>query len=86
MFSADVTIRNKTGLHARPASMLVAFCQKLDSRLIIINGDEEVDLKSIINILSAGIKQGTTVKLTAEGQNEEQDGREVIAFIESLTE
>jgi len=86
MFSATVTVTNKTGLHARPASQLVALCQKFKSHLCILHGDVEVDPKSIISILAAGIKQGTTVELTANGPDEEVAGQEILAFIEGLTE
>jgi phosphocarrier protein len=86
MFSATVTVPNKTGLHARPASQLVMLSQKFESKLRIVSGDAEVDPTSIISILAAGIKQGTTVELTAEGPDEEAAGRDILNFIKGLTE
>ena len=86
MFSATVTITNKTGLHARPASQLVELCKTFESQITLKKGDMLVDPKSIISILAGGLKQGTTVELTAEGSDEETAGKEVLAFIEGLTE
>ena len=86
MFSATVEIANKTGLHARPASQLVAKCQAFQSNLCLIHGDTLINLKNIISILSAGLKQGTMVTLTAEGPDEEVAGREILEFIKNLKE
>jgi len=86
MVSTTVTVQNKTGLHARPASQLIALCSKFESKLRILNGDDEIDPKSIISVLSGGIKQGTAVELTAEGSDEETAIQQIVALIESLTE
>jgi len=86
MFSAAVTIKNKTGLHARPASALVSLCQKYDSRIQIIHGNVTVNPKSIVSVLSGEIKQGTTITLTAEGPDEQEAGREILKFMKSLKE
>ena len=86
MFSAQVTVTNNTGLHARPASQLVELCKKFESQLVLKHGDVMVDPKSIISILAAGIKQGTTIEITAEGPDEAEAGAGVQAFIEGLVE
>ena len=87
MFSTRVTVPNKTGLHARPASQLTALCQKFETEEIrIVTNEKEIDPKSIIAILSAGIKQGSTIEFTVEGPNEEKAGKEIVAFIEGLNE
>ena len=90
MFTADLTVKNKTGLHARPASQLVMLSQKFESEILISFGDEndrvEVDPKSIISILSAGIGQGTPITLSVNGPDEETAGPALVEFIDSLTE
>lgn len=86
MFSATITVKNKTGLHARPASQLVALCQKFESDMRIVGGGADIDPKSIISILSGGIKNGTTIELTASGPDEQNAVQEVAALIESFTE
>ena len=86
MFSATVTVNNKTGLHARPASELVQLSQKYQSQLCIINDNDEIDPKSIISVLSGGISQGTTIEVRAEGPDEQDAVRDVVALIESFTD
>ena len=86
MISANTTVKNKTGLHARPASELARFCQKYESSLFINSGDTQYDLKSIVSIMSMGLKQGTPIEVVAEGPDENEAVNEVVTFIESLTE
>jgi len=86
MFSATITVPNETGLHARPASQLAQLSQTFESQLRIIFGEEVIDPKSIISILSGGIAQGSIIKLTAEGPDEQFAGESLVNFIEALTE
>ena len=81
MFLATVTVNNATGLHARPASQFVALCQKFSSSIKIVSGSEEYNAKSIISVLSAGIKQGTALQLLIEGGDEEAAGGAIVDFI-----
>ena len=82
----SLTVRNKTGLHARPASQLVMLAKKFESDMKIIDGETEVNPKSIISILSAGINKGTTIDLIAEGADEQQAADQISEYINMLTE
>jgi phosphocarrier protein len=86
MFKATVTVTNLTGLHARPATQFVALSQKFSSDIRIIKGDGEFDAKSILSILSAGITQGTTVELAANGDDEAEAVKQLTDLIGSLME
>ena len=86
MFKKKLVIKNKTGLHARPASDLVALSKQFESKITISGNGAEVNPKSIISILKAGIGQGTEITLTAEGPDELKAGEDISAFIESLEE
>jgi len=86
MISAKVTVNNRTGLHARPASQLVQLSSKFESELQIITDNDEINPKSIISVLSGGISQGTTIELRAEGPDEQDAIRKIVELIESFTE
>jgi len=86
MVSATLTVKNKTGLHARPAAMLAKLSNKFESELCIIAGDTKIDPKSIVDLLSNGVKQGTVVEVTADGPDEQNALDEITALIESFTE
>jgi phosphocarrier protein len=86
MLKATVTVANLMGLHARPATQFVALSQKFSSDIRLIKGGREFDAKSILSILSAGIKQGTAVELAANGDDEAEAIKQLMDLIGSLME
>ncbi len=86
MVSKKVMVTNKTGLHARPASNLVTFCKKYNSKISLSNGEKTVSAASIIHVLTLGVKQGTQLEVIAEGEDEATAVEEIVAFIENLDE
>ena len=81
-----LTIKNESGLHARPASLLAEKAQKYNSRLTILHSDGIVDAKSVVSILCGGISNGAEIKLLADGIDETAALEGVAAFILSLDE
>ena len=84
MVSKKVVVTNKTGLHARPASNLVAFCKNYISKIFLSNGEKKVSAASIIHVLTLGVKTGTELEVIAEGEDEAKAVEEVVKFIEAL--
>ena len=84
MFEHKIRINNKTGLHARPASELVELANKFESDVLLLVDDEEVDAKSIIDVLSSGIDCGTEVVLQIEGSDEAEAGKKVSDYLLNL--
>ena len=85
MYSKQVTIHNPSGLHARPASEFVAAAAKFKSRITIRkdeDGAREVNAKSIVMILSQALVTGTTVQITANGEDEMTAVDALVALIE----
>ena len=70
MESKEITIVNKTGLHARPAAEFVKEAAKFKSAITIEFKGKKYNAKSILNVLSAGIAAGSTITLSAEGEDE----------------
>lgn len=58
MVSQKITIKNPSGLHARPASILAQAAGKCSSNVIIVYGEKRIQVKSILNIMAAAIKCG----------------------------
>ena len=52
MFTAQITVPNETGLHARPASALVRLCKQYQSSIHIRHGELDIDAKSIVRLLA----------------------------------
>ena len=69
--SKSVIVRNKQGLHARPAALFVQIANKFDSRVTVTYNDEKVNGKSIMGILMLGAEQGTEIIIEADGKDAE---------------
>jgi phosphocarrier protein FPr len=86
MRSVDVEIRNPSGLHARPAAVVVKAAAGFRSSVTVENLTREaapVNAKSIISFLSGGISQGHTVRIAADGEDEEAAVQALGALVES---
>lgn len=85
MRTTDITVRNRSGLHARPANIFVESAAGFASRITVENldrGSRQVDAKSILMLLTAGVQCGHRIRLTADGPDEV----EAIAALEALVE
>ena len=72
MVEKEVVIRNKAGIHARPASKLVQLANGFSSKIYIERNSDRVNAKSILGIIALGAVQGTALKLVAEGEDEQE--------------
>lgn len=84
MFEETVVVKNKTGLHARPASLFVRKANSFKSEIKIEENGREVNAKSIIGVLSLGVSQGKTITIKAEGEDEMLAVKELIKLIRSF--
>jgi phosphocarrier protein len=72
MISANVTIVNKLGLHARAASRLVNCASGFVADIEIARGTRSVNAKSIMGVLTLAAAIGTELVLQADGPDEQQ--------------
>ncbi len=83
MVKKEVSVQNKTGLHARPASEFVKKASTFKSSIFIEFKDRSINAKSIVGILSAGIGYGSQLVLTAEGEDEEEALRVLAQLVDN---
>ena len=62
-----VVVSNPQGLHARPADMFVKLASRFESMVKVVKGNERVDGKSILAILTLGAERGTEIAIEATG-------------------
>lgn len=86
MKETNLVIKNETGLHARPAAMVVAEAGKYKSNLTIKKGEREVNIKSILGLLSLGASKGDEITVKADGEDENQAVEAIVKMIEDLKE
>lgn len=63
------TIGNELGFHARPAALFVKTANSFRSEILVKKGAEEVDGKSIINLLTLAAAKGDKIIVTARGED-----------------
>lgn len=78
-----VTIKNESGMHVRPAGQLVKAAHPFKSTIELEYKDSIVNIKSIVGIMSLGLKKGDEVTVSAVGEDEEAAVNAIVALIES---
>lgn len=78
MIEREVTVRNRAGLHTRPASMLVRTASQFDSEIYLRRDNYQINGKSVIGVMTLAAEQGATLTLVVEGEDEE-DAAEAVA-------
>ena len=76
----ELTIINRSGLHARPAAMFVTTASRFDSDIFVEKNGERMNGKSIIGLLVLGVGPGSTVTPHVKGV----DASEAITELEAL--
>ncbi|WP_078546428.1 phosphocarrier protein HPr [Litchfieldia alkalitelluris] len=73
-------ITSDSGLHARPATMLVNKAGQFQSDISLSFNGRSVNLKSIMGVMSLGVPKGSEILVTAEGN----DAEEALTAIEGV--
>ena len=83
MFVKEVTVQNQVGLHARPATFFIQKDNEFKSSIWVEKEERRVNAKSLLGVLSLGIIGGTTVKIIADGADEEEAVKSLVTLVES---
>lgn len=77
-----VTIKNASGLHARPAGMFVKKAAEFKSTVEVITKGKTVNAKSIMGIMSLGLAQGDELTISANGEDQESAVNALVELVE----
>jgi phosphocarrier protein FPr len=81
--SQPITIKNATGLHARPAALVTAAARRFPADVRLIKDGREANARSVVSIMALEVERGDTVTIVARGDN----AADALAAIEqTLTE
>lgn len=72
MEKRQYNITAETGIHARPATLLVQTASKFNSDITLEYQEKSVNLKSIMGVMSLGVGQSASVTITADGEDEKE--------------
>ncbi|GAB4270350.1 MAG: HPr family phosphocarrier protein [Candidatus Rifleibacteriota bacterium] len=79
----EVKIKNKLGLHARPASLLVKLASKFESEIQLAKEDTEINAKSILGVMMLAAGPGQSITISAEGPDAEEAVDAIASLVES---
>lgn len=72
MVEKTVTIKNRAGIHARPAALLVQTANRFDASIELEKDGERINGKSIMGVLTLAATYNTPIKIIADGGDEQQ--------------
>ena len=84
MVYKEVVVNNGTGLHARPATLLVKKASSFKSDVSIEFNGKKANVKSLIGVLSLGVTKGAAITVLASGDDEALAVEEISNLIASL--
>lgn len=71
MYVKEVTVENQVGLHARPATFFIQKANEYKSSIWVEKEERRVNAKYLLGVLSLGIVGGTTIRIIADGTDEQ---------------
>jgi phosphocarrier protein len=82
MIEQEVTIKNRAGMHTRPAAALVKTAAKFKAEFFIEKDGLEINGKSIIGVMTLAAEQGSKLLLRFDGEDEEAAKKEIVGLID----
>ena len=83
MLSQEITIVNRLGLHARAAAKLVRMANKYPCDIRLDKDGQVKNAKSVMDVLMLGATKDTTLKISADGEKEEEALGAIVALFEA---
>lgn len=84
MVKKTVSVVNAQGMHMRPAGLLAAEMKKFPNCTVMLHtADKTAKATAVMQIMAAGIKSGTKIEITAEGENEQAALDKAVELFES---
>jgi phosphocarrier protein HPr len=77
MIEIELTVRNRAGIHTRPAASIVKLAARFQSDVFLVKDGFEINAKSIIGVMTLAADQGSTLILKVKGSDEEKATDEI---------
>ena len=79
----EVVVQNQVGLHARPATFFIQKANEYKSSIWVEKEERRVNAKSLLGVLSLGIVGGTTIRIIADGADEQAAVDSLVELVQS---
>ena len=83
MCAKEVLVQNQVGLHARPATFFIQKANEFKSSIWVETEERRVNAKSLLGVLSLGIVGGVTIRIIADGSDEQQAVDSLVDLVNS---
>lgn len=83
MISKTIKINLSEDAEARPVAVLVQKASQFESKVLIEAGDKKINAKSIMGMMSLGLKQGAEVVVSADGADETRAVEELTDYLQN---
>jgi phosphotransferase system HPr (HPr) family protein len=80
---ATVTLRNPTGMHARPAKIFARAAAGTTADVTVMKGGREVNGKSVLSVLTLDCHQGDEIVIRTAGEGADAALDELVRLVES---
>ena len=79
----EVLVQTQVGLHARPATFFIQKANEYKSSIWVEKEERRVNAKSLLGVLSLGIVGGTSIRIIADGPDEEEAVENLVDLVKS---
>lgn len=86
MQTKDVTIKNRAGIHARPAALIVQTANEYDCEIYLEKDGNDINAKSIMGIITLGAAYNSVINVKTDGDDEEAALEAIVKLFENRFE
>lgn len=86
MYEQTVRVINRAGVHARPAALLVQAAKDFACEILMEKDNDRINGKSIMGVITLGAAYGSTIKIIANGKDEEDAVKTLVRLFETKFE
>ena len=86
MVEKNLVIKNRAGIHARPAALITQTANKFESEVLLVKDDVSVNAKSIMGVIALALSYNTVLTLKVSGSDEQEAALAIEALFESKFE
>ena len=83
MVEKEVIVKNRAGIHTRPAALIVKLAAKYKSEVFLIRDGYSINAKSIIGVMTLAAEQGARITLSTDGIDEIQAAEGIAELFET---
>lgn len=83
MCAKEVLVQNQVGLHARPATFFIQKANEFKSSIWVEKEERRINAKSLLGVLSLGIVGGVTIRIIADGSDEQEAVDALVELVNS---